>query len=69
MKFYSHEKKYGFIQREGHPDLFFHQSSIIGEKMPERSQEVSFEIIETDRGLQAIKVRSVEPAKYKKKGD
>lgn len=59
IKWFSSEKGYGFIEREGGADVFVHFSAIEGEgyKSLEEGQEVEFEITEGDRGPQASNVR------------
>ena len=52
------KKNYGFIEREVGEDLFVHFSNIEGEgfKTLKQGEKVSFEVEETERGLQAVKV-------------
>ncbi|GGI09901.1 MULTISPECIES: cold-shock protein [Bacillaceae] len=58
VKWFNSEKGFGFIQTEGGNDVFVHFSAIQGEgfKTLEEGQEVSFEIIEGNRGPQAANV-------------
>lgn len=58
VKWFNAEKGYGFIQVENGDDVFVHYSAIQEEgfKTLEEGQEVSFEIIEGDRGPQAANV-------------
>lgn len=58
VKWFNAEKGYGFIQVEGGDDVFVHYSAIQDEgfKTLEEGQEVSFEIVEGDRGPQASNV-------------
>ncbi|MGM9988489.1 MAG: cold-shock protein CspD [Bacillaceae bacterium] len=58
VKWFNGEKGYGFIQTEGGNDVFVHFSAIQGEgfKTLEEGQEVSFEIVEGNRGPQAANV-------------
>ena len=62
IKFYSSEKGYGFIQREGGKDLFVHFSGIKSEgfKTLEEGWNVEFDVIQGDRGEQATNVVHVE---------
>ncbi len=55
IKNYDKEKGYGFISVKNHRDVFFHYSHIImeGFKIIEPGVEVEFEIVETERGIQA----------------
>lgn len=58
VKWFSAEKGYGFIEREGGEDVFVHFSAIKEEgfKALKEGQEVEFEIVEGDRGPQASNV-------------
>jgi cold shock protein len=58
VKWFNNEKGYGFIEVDGGDDVFVHFSAIQGEgfKSLEEGQEVSFEIIEGNRGPQAANV-------------
>ncbi len=59
VKWYSEKKGYGFIQTETHGDVFIHSKSIEdhGHFGLQKLDRVSFEIKETPRGLQAVKVK------------
>jgi cold shock protein len=58
VKWFNAEKGYGFISVEGGNDVFVHYSAIQGEgfKSLEEGQEVTFEIVEGERGPQAANV-------------
>jgi cold shock protein len=58
VKWFNAEKGYGFISVEGGNDVFVHFSAIQGEgfKSLEEGQEVTFEIVEGERGPQAANV-------------
>lgn len=58
VKWFSPEKGYGFIAREGGDDVFVHFSAIQDEgfKTLNEGQDVEFEIIEGARGPQAANV-------------
>lgn len=58
VKWFNGEKGYGFIQAEDGNDVFVHFSAIQGEgfKTLEEGQEVSFEVVEGNRGPQAANV-------------
>lgn len=58
VKWFNAEKGYGFIQLEEGNDVFVHYSAIQEEgfKSLEEGQEVSFEIVEGERGPQASNV-------------
>jgi CspA family cold shock protein len=52
-------KGYGFIEVEDGDDIFVHQSQLKGELIHE-GDNVEFEIEETDRGKNAVKVKKIE---------
>ncbi|HJV31429.1 MAG TPA: cold-shock protein CspD [Bacillales bacterium] len=58
VKWFNNEKGFGFIEVEGGDDVFVHFSAIQsdGFKSLEEGQEVSFEIVEGNRGPQAANV-------------
>ncbi|WP_129731945.1 cold-shock protein [Ectobacillus funiculus] len=59
VKWFNGEKGYGFIQTEEGQDVFVHFSAIQGEgfKTLEEGQKVTFEIVEGNRGAQAVNVQ------------
>ncbi len=61
VKWFSAEKGYGFIAREDGDDVFVHFSAIQsdGYKTLDEGQEVSFDIIEGERGPQAANVKKL----------
>lgn len=58
VKWFNNEKGYGFIEYEDLEDIFVHYSAIIkeGYKTLKEGAIVSFKLIETSKGLQAIDV-------------
>ena len=59
VKWFSNEKGYGFIERgDGQEDVFVHFSAITmdGYKTLTEGQEVEFEVVQGDKGLQAANV-------------
>jgi cold shock protein len=58
VKWFNNEKGFGFIEVDGGDDVFVHFTAITGEgfKSLEEGQEVSFEIVEGNRGPQAANV-------------
>ena len=66
VKWFSNVKGYGFLEKEGGTqDIFVHYSSIQGDgyKKLEEGEEVTFEIIQGEKGPQASNgVRQKKPA-------
>jgi len=58
VKWFNNEKGYGFLEVEGGEDVFVHFTAIQGDgyKSLEEGQEVSFDIVEGNRGPQAANV-------------
>lgn len=58
VKWFNNEKGFGFIEIEGADDVFVHFTAIQDEgyKSLEEGQEVSFDIVEGNRGPQAANV-------------
>jgi CspA family cold shock protein len=58
VKWFSDSKGYGFIAREGGPDVFVHYSAIQSEgfKTLREGQEVEFELTEDVKGPKAANV-------------
>ena len=58
VKWFNAEKGFGFIEREDGDDVFVHFSAIQGDgfKTLEEGQDVTFEIEQGERGLQASNV-------------
>lgn len=58
VKWFNNDKGYGFIQYKEDNDIFVHYSMIQedGYKSLNEGDVVEFDLIETDKGLQAIKV-------------
>jgi CspA family cold shock protein len=58
VKWFNSQKGYGFIEREGGPDVFVHYSAITGEgwRNLEEGDQVEFSITEGPKGPQASEV-------------
>lgn len=65
VKWFDDRKGYGFIERQNGKDVFVHFSNIQadGFKSLEQGDKVSFEVEETDRGPQAVKVAPLSKSK------
>jgi cold shock protein len=61
VKWFSNDKGYGFIEREGAEDVFVHYSAISAEgyRSLTEGQRVEFDIVQGDKGLQAANVQPV----------
>lgn len=61
VKWFSNEKGYGFISREGEPDVFVHFSAIegTGYRSLEEGQRVEFDVGPGKKGPEAKTVRIV----------
>jgi len=61
VKWFSNEKGFGFIAREGGEDVFVHHSNIEadGYRTLSEGQQVEFEVVQGNKGLQANNVRIV----------
>ena len=60
VKWFNNEKGFGFIEHKDGEDIFVHYSSILsdGYKSLVEGQYVDFDVVRTDKGLQAKNVRS-----------
>jgi CspA family cold shock protein len=58
VKWFSNEKGFGFIEREGGDDVFVHFSAITmdGYKSLTEGQRVEFEVVQGPKGAQAANV-------------
>ena len=61
VKWFNANKGYGFINRGEGNDIFVHYSQIVfdGFKTLQEGQEVEFELLETELGLQAKNVVAI----------
>lgn len=61
VKWFNATKGFGFIEREDGSDIFVHYSAINtdGFRTLSEGQEVSFDVVEGDKGLQASNVEMV----------
>ena len=58
VKWFNNAKGYGFLGREGGPDVFVHYSAITtnGYKSLQEGDKVEFEVVQGQKGPQAAKV-------------
>ncbi len=58
VKWFNNEKGYGFIEYSDQEDIFVHYSTILtpGYKTLVEGEEVEFDLVRTDKGLQAKNV-------------
>lgn len=62
VKWFNTQKGYGFITDENGQDVFVHYSGIVSErgfKNLYEGQTVEFEVVEAEKGRQAVNVRLV----------
>jgi len=61
VKWFNASKGYGFISREGGPDVFVHFSAIQGDgfRNLEEGQHVEFTVEKGPKGLQAANVKAI----------
>ncbi len=64
VKWFNNEKGFGFIEYKDNEDIFVHYSSILspGFKTLVEGQYVEFELVRTDKGLQAKNVVEIKTA-------
>jgi len=64
VKWFDNKKGFGFIAQDSGQDVFVHHTSITGEgfKTLNEGDEVSFDVVPSDKGLKAQNVQRVTPA-------
>lgn len=62
VKWFNESKGFGFIEREGQEDVFVHFSAIHadGYKTLSEGQKVQFEVVISQRGIQASNVHVID---------
>lgn len=59
VKWFSMERRYGFITQEDGKDIFLHQNEVVNKMVLEEGQEVEFEVARGPKGPYAINVHPV----------
>ena len=61
VKWFNERKGFGFIEQEGGSDIFVHFSAIqsSGFKTLSEGQQVSFDVVQGKKGLEAENVRAI----------
>ena len=61
VKWFNEKKGYGFIESDEHGDVFVHYSAIEGQGFKSLSEgdDVTFDVADGNKGLQAVNVRSI----------
>lgn len=57
VKWFSPERRYGFIVQENGKDIFFHQNDVVDRVVLEKGEEVEFEVERGPKGPYAVRVR------------
>lgn len=60
IKWFNNQKGYGFISFKANEDIFVYKDSLDVLEGLEKGQLVSFDIVETVRGYQALNVKAIE---------
>ena len=63
IKWFDNRKGFGFIAQNSGQDVFVHHSSIVGPgfKTLNEGEEVSFDVVSSEKGLKAQNVQRVSP--------
>ena len=63
VKWFDNKKGFGFIAQSSGQDVFVHHSSIVGSgfKTLNEGDDVSFDVVVSDKGLKAQNVQRVHP--------
>jgi len=63
VKWFDNRKGFGFIAQNSGQDVFVHHSSIVGPgyKILNEGDEVSFDVVPSEKGLKAQNVQRIHP--------
>jgi CspA family cold shock protein len=63
VKWFDNKKGFGFIAQDSGQDVFVHHTSILGRgyRTLTEGEEVSFEVVSSEKGLKAQKVQRLGP--------
>jgi CspA family cold shock protein len=59
VKWFYKEKGYGFVKGDDGTDYFLHHSALPAGVIPKENDKVSFETLQTERGVQAKNVKLI----------
>jgi CspA family cold shock protein len=61
VKWFDNKRGFGFIAQESGQDVFVHYSNIVGSgfKTLNEGEEVSFEVVSSEKGLKALNVERI----------
>ncbi|HMP84210.1 MAG TPA: cold-shock protein [Verrucomicrobiota bacterium] len=64
VKWFDNKKGFGFIAQDSGQDVFVHHTSILGSgfKTLNEGENVTFEIVNSDKGLKALNVQRLQAA-------
>lgn len=64
IKWFDNRHGFGFIVQDGGPDVFVHHSAIAGEgfKTLNEGEEVTFEVVTSEKGPKAQNVQRLRPS-------
>jgi len=64
VKWFDNKRGFGFIVQDSGPDVFVHHTSILGKgfKTLIEGEEVSFDVVASDKGFKAENVKRARPS-------
>jgi CspA family cold shock protein len=63
VKWFDNKRGFGFIAQESGQDVFVHYTNIVGSgfKTLNEGEEVSFDVVTSEKGLKALNVERIRP--------